>query len=579
MSEKNSKKGLNRRDFIKGAAVGAGTIALSGFGLKEAKASSQRVTKPRVSRWDYEADVVVVGAGFAAQAAAIEAHDAGVDVLMLEKAPEKYQGGNSRVCGQGFLSPSPAIWTAYYSYLKAATAGLGFPVNPDETFSDETLRFYTEESAKNKAWFEGMGAYVMDSAEAFGGMLNGHGGWIPFYPHFPGADAIASEPGFYRVGGEYSGDGSNWYFLEDQIIERGIRKMCETPVKGLVQDVDTKEILGVVAESLWDKYPREIYIKAKKAVCVCSGGWEYNQQMVRDFQGIACNYSIGSPYNTGESIKMCWEAGADIRNMSAIAAPAGFCAGIKPGYQATIGIADPTKGGYIRVGANNKRWRDEHRFDIYGGIGREYDYRKEHAGKEGTSTGTGQIIENGVFVRDKYPMPMHMIFDEEARLSGPVFGGWGGWARQVEGFAPSADNSVELENGWMIKADSIKELATKIGRDPDELEATVNRWNEFCAAGEDLDHGRTTNLTPIEKGSFYAVQNFPSCLNTQGGMLRNIKSQVLDTRGQVIPRLLAAGENGDIWTLVYQCMSNVGGGCYAYGRIAGQNAAAAKSWD
>jgi len=578
MSKEKSKKGLNRRDFIKGAAVGVGTIALAGFGLKEAKASSQRVTKPRVSRWDYETDVVVVGAGFAAQAAAIEAHDAGVEVLMLEKAPEKYQGGNSRVCGQGFLSPSPAIWTDYFRYLKAATAGLGFPVNPDEAFSDETLRFYTEESAKNKAWFEGMGAYVMDSAEAFGGRLNGHGGWIPFYPQFPGADAIASEPGFYRVGGEYAGNGANWYFLEDQIIERGIRKMCETPVKGLVQDIDTKEILGVVAESLWDKYPREIYIKAKRAVCVCNGGWEYNQQMVRDFQGIASNYGRGSPYNTGDGIKMCWEAGADIRNMSAIAAPVGFCAGIKPGYQGTIATTNLTKGGYIRVGANNKRWRDEYRFSMYGGSGKEYGYRKEHAGEEGTASGTGQIIENGVFVRDKYPMPMHMIFDEEARLSGPVFRG-GGWAGQIEGFAPSADNSVELEKGWMIKADSIRELATKIGRDPDELEATVNKWNESCAAGEDLEHGRATNLTPIEKGSFYAVQNFPSCLNTQGGMLRNIKSQVLDIRGQVIPRLLSAGENGDIWTIVYQCMSNVGGGCYAYGRIAGQNAAAAKPWD
>jgi hypothetical protein len=53
----------------------------------------------------------------------------------------------------------------------------------------------------------------------------------------------------------------------------------------------------------------------------------------------------------------------------------------------------------------------------------------------------------------------------------------------------------------------------------------------------------------------------------------------LDIEGEVIPRLYSAGENGDIWTWVYQCMSNVGGGCYGYGRVAGENAAAEEPWD
>jgi len=594
--EKEEPKKVSRREFVKEAAVGAAGVAAAGAlaSCAPAPAPTPEVIEKTVEvpvevikevevkpwlpeKWDEEADVVVVGHGFAAQTAAIEADRAGASVLMLEKAPEEFQGGNSRVCGQGFLSPSPAIWDDYFLYLKAATAGQGFPVNPDEAVSDEHLRFYTEESAKNIEWFEGLGATVIDDTVAFGGMIGG-GKWIPFYPHFPGADAIATEPGWYRVGGEYDGPGGNWYFLEDYIKERtGIREMYETPAKRLVQDPVTKEILGVVAES----GGKEIYVKAKRAVCVCAGGWEYNQQMVRDFQGIPVLYSVGSPYNTGETIKMCWAAGADIRNMSAIAAPADLSAGILPPYKSAQMVSQkPIKGGCITVGANNKRWRDEYRKVMYGGFpAPEYDIRKQGAGEEGTVSSTGQIIENGVFVRDKHPMPMHIIFDEEARLSGPLFGFMGmGWASGVEGYEPSPDNSTELEMGWIVKADNIRELATKIGRDPDALEETVNRWNQFCAAGEDLDYGRTQNLTPIEGGPVYAIECFPECLNTQGGMLRTTKSQVLDIEGKPIPRLYSAGENGDIWTWIYQCMSNVGGGCYAYGRVAGQNAAAEEPW-
>jgi len=52
------------------------------------------------TKWDEEADVVIVGYGFAGSAAAIAAHDAGANVLLLEKAPEADKGGNSRVSGQ-----------------------------------------------------------------------------------------------------------------------------------------------------------------------------------------------------------------------------------------------------------------------------------------------------------------------------------------------------------------------------------------------------------------------------------------------------------------------------------------------
>jgi len=280
-----------------------------------------------------------------------------------------------------------------------------------------------------------------------------------------------------------------------------------------------------------------------------------------------------------------------LRNMSVIAAPAHLrSVGLKPGWKSTFAFGLPDAGACIAVGANNKRWYDEYRLRVQGVA------NKEKAGLEGTWGYTGQIIENGVYVRDKWPMPMHMIFDEEARLSGPLFSA--SFARRVEGYECSEDNSVELSEGWITEAASIKDLETKLGREPDPLfgrvplEETIERWNGFCAAGRDLDfdkqdpnyaaYGRPEELlkpVPMTGEPVYAVEVFPRCLNSQGGMLRNTKSQVLDRFGEPIPRLYSGGENGDVWTWIYQCMSNVGGGCFGYGRVAGQNAAGEQPWD
>ena len=97
---------LSRRNFIKTVSIGAGAAAISSLSPKEAKA----ITLNQVPKWDYEADVVILGTGFAGQVSAITDNDAGASVLMIEKAPEKHQGGNSRICSQLIWSPSEAIF-------------------------------------------------------------------------------------------------------------------------------------------------------------------------------------------------------------------------------------------------------------------------------------------------------------------------------------------------------------------------------------------------------------------------------------------------------------------------------------
>ena len=93
-----------------------------------------------------------------------------------------------------------------------------------------------------------------------------------------------------------------------------------------------------------------------------------------------------------------------------------------------------------------------------------------------------------------------------------------GWVACVEGFKGSADNSAELANGWIIKADTIAELAQKIGRDPVAVQATIDRWNASCAAGKDEQFDFTgddtrapytrpaARLVPVHApGPFYAI--------------------------------------------------------------------------
>src|SRR5215471_20207066 len=88
--------------------------------------------------WDVEADVVVVGFGAAGVAASVTAHDLGEEVVILEKAPEGQEGGNSRVAGQGYLNTSSAEQAA--AYLTALCGPYTVPETMVKTWAEEMCR-------------------------------------------------------------------------------------------------------------------------------------------------------------------------------------------------------------------------------------------------------------------------------------------------------------------------------------------------------------------------------------------------------------------------------------------------------
>ena len=102
---------------------------------------------------------------------------------------------------------------------------------------------------------------------------------------------------------------------------------------------------------------------------------------------------------------------------------------------------------------------------------------------------------------------------------------------------------IEINEAWT--APTIRELAQKMGVDPDGLEKTIRRYNdEFVKNGKDTDFGKTpVNLTKrIEVGPFWACYTGMTVHHTMGGLSCNVKAQVLDWQGRVVPRLYAAGE-------------------------------------
>ena len=141
----------------------------------------------------------------------------------------------------------------------------------------------------------------------------------------------------------------------------------------------------------------------------------------------------------------------------------------------------------------------------------------------------------------------------------------------------SNDNSVELEKGWIKKANTLSELAKIIDLDGDQLTETVNRWNAMVASGDDDDFGRSLMMSPFNEGPYYAVQLSPTMLNTQGGPRRNEKAEILRPDGNPIPRLYSSGELGSIYSNLYQGAGNIGE-CLAFGRIAGRNVVAQHPW-
>ncbi len=486
----------------------------------------------RPENWDMEAEIVIVGFGGAGFAAAVTAHDLGADVLILEKAPEGKEGGNTRVAGQGYLNTANEESAA--AYLTALCGPYPVP--------DEMIRVWAKEMCLNNDWLSGLGADLQEHQHPPEGIE---------YPELPESDCVHK----FHDGPAY-GYSNTWKCFEALVKQRPIPICYETPGTGLIQHGAAGEILGV--EAIRDGRP--IRVKARKAVVLTCGGFKNNQQMIRDhLPGLPYCYTSGTPYNEGDGIAMAMAVGADLWHMNNYA---GLSMALKtPEFPTTFSMqvlhfSKQMAGGMIVVGPGGRRFTDE-------------KFKNRH----------GKIPHNGVWEPMPTPCPMFMVFDDTLMNSGPLHDKTPrhGWTQIIERYDWSGDNRAEEAKGWIKSADTLEELAAAVGLDPDALAASVDGWNQGCANGEDPEFGRSSMLAPIQAPPYHAVELSPSMLNSQGGPRRNEKGQVLRPGGAPIPRPYSAGELGSIYSYQYQGTGNIGE-CLVFGRISAREAVAQTPW-
>lgn len=114
--------------------------------------------------------------------------------------------------------------------------------------------------------------------------------------------------------------------------------------------------------------------------------------------------------------------------------------------------------------------------------------------------------------------------------------------------------------GLVEHGDSLADLAKKIGVNADNLNKTIESWNKAVTTGKDKEFSRTTGMDrELDRGPYFAIHVHPAIHYTMGGIHINTETQVLDTNGNVIDGLFAAGE--------------VSGGLHGNNRIGGNSIA------
>jgi fumarate reductase flavoprotein subunit len=131
-----------------------------------------------------------------------------------------------------------------------------------------------------------------------------------------------------------------------------------------------------------------------------------------------------------------------------------------------------------------------------------------------------------------------------------------------------------------LKADTLEELAEKMGVPVKAFTATVARYNRMVEKGHDEDYGKyPLRLTPVNKPPYYAGATKQEFLVVLGGLNVNMKFQPLDADRKVIPGLYLAGNMvGNRFAIEYpvMCAGLSHGLAYVTGRLAGRYAAEEK---
>jgi 3-oxosteroid 1-dehydrogenase len=252
-------------------------------------------------------------------------------------------------------------------------------------------------------------------------------------------------------------------------------------------------------------------VTARRGVLVAAGGFEGNPLLRKEngVPGDAAWSMAPTGTNTGEVIEAAVALGAAVDHLD----QGWFCPGLEQpegGGSFTLGFRSG-----VMVDQQGRRYANECLpYDRFG---------RQMAARPGR-------------------LPSYYVFDsrEGGRLPAIAM--------------PEGDPEAHLAAGTWVRADSLAELAWRLGL-PD-LEATVERWNGFAAAGVDEDFGRGQDeydgffaggsdkvLVPLDQPPYVAARFVLSDLGTKGGLVTDVHARVLRPDGTAVPGLYATGNS------------------------------------
>lgn len=573
---------MNRRSFLKqlglttamGMAVpGQASGAVSEDLTEGLRTSEDFDTRLKVDdQWDQVVDVVVVGCGAAGMATAIEAHDSGLDVLIVERSPRSSHVPSTRLSAGIYQCPAINNGTENLARYIASTyipSGLS---DWDAGTMDKTLQNFAYTWAKlapeTYNWLRSLDpsfrfalfslyttprfSFPGTASLNIGALISTYSRWKDF-----------SKSSFNRPKEEKLNGEALFACLRNGVESRKIKEIYGARVTGLLKNKKGR-ICGVAATDEFGS-PLSQKIGARCGVVLATGGFGFNKELQASLlptPGQDFWAESGSPLNTGDGILLGIRAGAQLISSNCLFDR--FAALLPQMHQG------------VHVGA------------LLDCIGKAHSILVDNHGRRFVSEsqlsdtkhsfGFAQELLKLDLPTLSYPRaPMWFICDEERMRSGPL--ATLGEGSVVNGFVTwDKDNRIPVKKGWILKASTINGLARLIADSPvnagrmseTTLRKTVEQFNVWCETKVDRDFDRDpSTLLEIKKPPFYAMPVTLSVPFMGAGLATDERRCVIDWQNKPISGLFAAGEVAPVSRFLHDRGGHLSE-CLVFGRALGQ---------
>ncbi|HUJ98183.1 MAG TPA: FAD-dependent tricarballylate dehydrogenase TcuA [Stellaceae bacterium] len=483
-------------------------------------------------------DVVVVGAGNAALSAALSAREHGASVVVLERAPEDESGGNSRFT-------AGAIRTVYNGVedLKKLIPDLTAEEIARTDYGTYTREQFYDDLGRITQYRSDPDLAEMMIERSLETLIWLRGKGVKFLPAY-GRQAFKVGDKTRFWGGltvEAWGGGPGLVAAEHEAARRnGIDILYGTRALSLL--LDERRVLGVHVR----RGGRSFDIAAKAVVLAC-GGFEANAEWRTRYLGPGWDLAKvrGTRFNTGDGIRMALEAGA-------------MPWGNWSGCHAVAWDRNAPEFGDLAVGDNFQK--HSYPFGLIVNV-----------------TGRRFVDEGADFRNYTYAKYGRVILDQPAQTAWQVFD-----AKVLH----LLREEYRIRQVTKARADTIEELAQKLeGIDRQAFIAEIAAYNRAVRQDIPFDptvkDGRRTEGLAVPKSNwantidtppFEAYQVTCGVTFTFGGLRIDTSARVIDTEGEPIPGLFAAGELvGGLFYFNYPGGTGLLSGA-VFGRLAGNSA-------